>query len=309
MNAKIVGTGSYIPNDIWDNNYIATLVDTSDEWIRERTGVVNRHIATNVDTSMMATKAAMLALADSKVNEKDVDAVINCTMSADSILPSVACIVAKNIGADNAFAYDINAACSGFVFAYNTVLAYMACGMVKTALIIGAEKLSKVVNWTDRGTCILFGDGAGAVVLKSTNKKLYKSYTSLHTEADDNKALTMNQGEYIKMDGQQVFKFAVTKVTKVITELINKANEKIENIDYIVLHQANKRIVESVSKRVNVPIEKFPMNLMEYGNTSSASIPILLDEMNKSGKIKEGNTVIMAGFGAGLSFGGTLFKW
>ncbi len=309
MTGKIVGTGSYIPKESWDNNYLATLVDTSNEWIIERTGVIKRHIATDTDTSMMATNAAINALQDSKISSDEIDVVINCTMSPDTILPAVACEVAKNIGAVNAFAYDLNAACSGFVFAYNTVLAYMSCGMVKTALIIGAEKLSKVVDWKDRGTCILFGDGAGAVILKKTNEASYKSYTAMHTQAQESSALTMNEGEYIKMDGQQVFKFAVKKVSNVIEELLAKSNEKIENIDYFVLHQANKRIVESVSKRVDAPIEKFPMNLMEYGNTSSASIPILLDEMNKSGKLKPENTIIMAGFGAGLSWGGTLFKW
>ncbi|NLL92642.1 MAG: ketoacyl-ACP synthase III [Clostridiales bacterium] len=305
MTGKIVGTGSYSPDCVWDNDFIATMVETNDEWIKERTGIARRHIAKEVSNTKMAIEAGKRALADSNVRPEDIDVVIVCTMSPDNTLPCMACIVQNEIGAINAFGYDLNAACSGFLFAYNTVLSYMELGIVKNALIVGSEKLSGVVDWTDRGTCILFGDGAGAVVVSAVDGA---SHMIMHSDGKKGNALTLSENSKMYMDGQEVFKFAVKKVPESINELLEISEMTVSDIDLFVLHQANRRIVESVAKKLKCDIDKFPMNLDEYGNTSSASIPLLLDELKKDGKLVEGNRIIISGFGAGLSWGSTLIE-
>ena len=222
---------------------------------------------------------------------------------------------AKAIGAVNAWGYDLNAACSGFILALNTAQSYIRSGLVKTALVIGAEKMSRIVDWKDRGTCILFGDGAGAVVLRGEESESAKAvYTAMaHSAGDKGEALTLQYGTeetpVIRMDGQAVFKFAVRKVPEIIEEMLKKADVSREDVDYFVLHQANRRIIEAAAKRVGVEIEKFPMNLGEYANTSAASVPILLNEMNRDGKLKRGQKIILAGFGAGLTWAGCLMEW
>ena len=300
MIGKLIGTGSYVPENVWDNNKIAEMVDTNDEWIRERTGIIRRHISDGETTSYMAIEASKKAIEDSRIDVCDIDVIIVCTISPDVMLPTIACKVQEAIGAKNAFCYDMNVACSGFVFAYNTVLAYMESGIVRNALIVGAENLSSVTDWTDRGTCILFGDGAGAAVI---TKAEGKKGVMMHSDGYRGEALTLNAGEKMGMNGQEVFKFAVKSVPEVIEELLGILEIGKDEIDYYILHQANARIVDSVSRRLKVDIEKFPMNLNEYGNTSSASIPILLDELKKNGTLKENNKLVMAGFGAGLSWG------
>ncbi len=241
------------------------------------------------------------------------------TISSNVILPCAACEVQKAIGAVNATCFDLSAACTGFVFAYNTAVAYLASGMYRTVLIIGSESLSNLTNWKDRGTCILFGDGAGAAVVKAAEGKLYRAVT--HSDGFKGEALTCTsrhnrnweeiplEETYMQMDGQAVFKFAVKRVPEAVKEVLEKNNMTAEEIDYFILHQANKRIVEAVAKRLDVSIDKFPMNLQEYGNTSSASIPILLDEMSRDGRLKKGQKIILAGFGAGLSWGATILEW
>jgi 3-oxoacyl-[acyl-carrier-protein] synthase-3 len=248
----------------------------------------------------MAVMASKKALKDSGLDPEDIDAIIVCTISPDEVLPTISCIVQEVIGAKNAFCYDMNVACSGFVFAYNTALAYMESGMIKNVLIVGTEKLSDVTDWTDRGTCILFGDGAGAAVITGVEGK---KALAMHSDGTRGMALTMKQGAKMGMDGQAVFKFAVKSVPEVIEEVLDVLKIPKNDIDYYILHQANARIVDAVSRRLKVDIEKFPMNLNEYGNTSSASIPILLDELNRSGKLVKGQRIVMAGFGAGLSWG------
>lgn len=323
MIGKIAGTGAYVPNRIMDNNDIAMLVETNDEWIRERTGVAKRRIAVEETTTSMAVEAAKDALEDAQMQPEEIDLLLVATLSSDVILPSTACEVQRQIGAVNATCFDLNAACTGFLFAYNTAQAYIASGMCNNALIIGAESLSDIIDWTDRGTCILFGDGAGAAVIKSSEGTIFPAVT--HSDGELGKALSMKNRmhnptksfteqtpeelDYVHMDGQAVFKFAVRKVPEVITEVLEKAQLTTEDIDCFVLHQANSRIVSSVAKRLKTDVEKFPMDLQEYGNTSSASIPILLDELNKNGRLKRGEKIILAGFGGGLSWGAAIVEW
>lgn len=319
MTGVICGTGSYIPVHTMDNNDIAQLVETNDEWIRERTGVVKRHIIQEETTVSMAADAARKALENGNVSAEEVDLILVSTISSNVILPCAACEVQKAIGAVNATCFDLSAACTGFVFAYNTAVAYLASGMYQTVLIIGSESLSNLTNWKDRGTCILFGDGAGAAVVKAAEGKLYRAVT--HSDGFKGEALTCTsrhnrnweeiplEETYMQMDGQAVFKFAVKRVPEAVKEVLEKNNMTAEEIDYFILHQANKRIVEAVAKRLDVSIDKFPMNLQEYGNTSSASIPILLDEMSRDGRLKKSQKIILAGFGAGLSWGATILEW
>ncbi len=327
MIGKICGTGSFVPAHILDNDDLCQMVETSDAWIRERTGVVRRHIIAEETTVSMAAEAARRALENGNIRAEEIDLLIVSTFTSEVLLPCAACEVQRELGAVNAVCFDLNAACTGFLFAYDTAQAYIAAGLCRTALLIGSESLSNMVNWKDRGTCILFGDGAGAAVLKAEAGELPSPV--MHSDGEAGKALTLvsrhrkgwveeqstaeavclHPEEFIRMDGREVFRFAVRRVPEAIHELLDASEIKLEQIDYFVLHQANKRIVESVAKRLDVDIEKFPMNLQEYGNTSSASIPILLDEMNRDGRLKTGQTIVLAGFGAGLSWGAAVLEW
>lgn len=326
MTGIICGTGSYAPSYTIDNNDIAGLVETSDEWIRERTGVVRRHIIREETTVSMASEAGLRALEDAGVSPEEIDLILVSTISSNVIIPCAACEVQKDLGAVNATCFDLSAACTGFVLAFNTAAAYLACGIYRTALVIGSESLSNLTNWKDRGTCILFGDGAGAAVIKSSNQKFYLPVT--HSEGAKGAALTcksrhdsnglttglraegmLDKEYFMQMDGQAVFKFAVKKVPEVVKEVLERNRISQQEIDWYILHQANRRIVEAVAKRLDEPIEKFPMNLQEYGNTSSASIPILLDEMKRSGRLKSGQKIVLAGFGAGLTWGASIIEW
>ncbi|MCI9545388.1 MAG: ketoacyl-ACP synthase III [Lachnospiraceae bacterium] len=327
MAVNICGTGSYIPSHVMDNDGIAGLVDTSDQWIRERTGVKRRHIVDGETTVSMACEAGLQALRQADVAAEEIDLILVSTISSNVILPCAACEVQKRLRAVNATCFDLSAACTGFVLAYNTAAAYLAGGIYKTALVIGSESLSNLTNWKDRGTCILFGDGAGAAVLKADARRMYFPVT--HSDGGKGGALTLKsrhdwnvlnapvQGDeryngdefFMQMDGKAVFQFAVKKVPEVIRETLERNGVSQEEISWFLLHQANKRIVESVAKRLGEPIEKFPMNIQEYGNTSSASIPILLDEMNRRGALKKGQKLVMAGFGAGLTWGAALYEW
>lgn len=320
MVGKICGTGSYVPEHILDNHDLSRIVDTNDEWIQARTGIIRRHIIEEDTTVSMAVYASKEALEDSGTAAEELDLILVSTFTSQVLLPCTACEVQKELGAVNATGFDLNAACTGFLFAYNTAQAYIHAGIYKTILIIGAESLSNVVNWKDRGTCILFGDGAGACVMKAQQGEFYRPTTcsagtlgnaltckSRCCNAQDSERDDVDF--FMKMDGQAVFKFAVRRVPEVILEAVDEAGIKLPQIDYFILHQANKRIVEAVAKRLGEDINKFPMNMEEYGNTSSASIPILLDEMNKKGMLKEGNKLVMAGFGAGLSWGAIYLEW
>lgn len=318
MSAVICGTGSCAPDYIMDNDRIAELVETNDTWIQERTGIRQRHIAKKETTVYMACEAAKRAVEGAGISPEEIELIIVATLSSDVILPCTACEVQKAIGAKGAAAFDVNAACSGFVIAYNMADAFFAAGQYKTALIVAAESLSRLTDWTDRNTCILFGDGAGAAVLKDAPRKHFLSVT--HSDGEKGWALTcrnrlaMEEGGfgrefYIDMNGQEIFKFAVRKVPELIREVLQKNGVRQEEIDWFVVHQANCRILESVARHMGEPSWKFPMNLQNYGNTSSASIPLLLDEINRQGKLKKGDKILLAGFGAGLTWSGNILEW
>ena len=321
MKAVICGTGSAVPTKVLDNDDLSQIVDTSDEWIRERTGIVRRHIAKEETCVSLAVEAAPKALKQSGVSAAEIDLVIVSTISSNVVLPGVACEVQKKIGAVNAVCDDLSAACTGFVLAYQNAQAYLQTGIYRSALIIGSECLSHLVNWKDRGTCILFGDGAGAAVLRSEEGT--GLLPAAHSDGSRGEALRCRSyldgakewqmshpEEYqMQMDGQAVFKFAVRQVPGVIREVLDKNGLRLEDIDWIILHQANRRIVEAVSRHLQQPLEKFPMNMQEYGNTSSASIPMLLDEMNRDQRFQKGQKIILAGFGAGLTWGASILEW
>lgn len=321
MTGKICGTGSWAPLKVWDNNDLARMVDTSDEWIRERTGVVQRHIAEeNEDTVTMASRAAQRALEDADMKAEEIDLIIVATISPTEIMPCVACGVQEKLGAEKATCFDLNGACTGSLLALNTAQAYLSQGIYQTALVIGAEKLSALTDWTDRGTCILFGDGAGAVVLKAEESGRYAQVTQ--SIGKKGGALTLrsrNQIQYetdpkaketyIQMNGKEVFTFAVSKVPEAVKNLLSREKVPCEDIRYYLLHQANERIIRSAARRIGEDISKFPMNMDEYGNTSSASLLILLDEVKKSGKLQRGDKLILAGFGGGLTYGASLIEY
>lgn len=321
MKAVICGTGSAVPTKVLDNDDLSQIVDTSDEWIRERTGIVRRHIAKEETCVSLAVEAVQKALKQSGLSAEEIDLVIVSTISSNVVLPGVACEVQKKIGAVNAVCYDLSAACTGFVLAYQNAQVYLQTGIYRSALIIGSECLSHLVNWKDRGTCILFGDGAGAAVLRSEEGTGF--LPAAHSDGSRGEALRCRSyldgakewqmshpEEYqMQMDGQAVFKFAVRQVPGVIREVLDKNGLRLEDIDWIILHQANRRIVEAVSRHLQQPLEKFPMNMQEYGNTSSASIPILLDEMNRDQRLQKGQKIILAGFGAGLTWGASILEW
>ena len=321
MIGRICGTGSCIPKTVWSNEKLEELVDTSSQWIQERTGICERHIAEEEETTAyLASEAAKEALLDSGLKPQEIDLIIAATISPGRVMPGVACEVQKNIGAEYATCFDLNAACTGFLFALNTAQAYIAQGIYKNAIVTGAENLSNLTNWKDRGTCILFGDGAGAVVVKSETEGLYEQVT--HSIGEKGEVFTLtdrNQKKYetfpdapetyMQMDGKAVFQFAVTKVPEAVREVLEKAEIKKEEVSYYVLHQANERIILSAAKRLGESMEKFPVNMKKYGNTSSASIPILLDELNKKGAFRRGDNIVLSGFGAGLSYGASILKW
>ena len=318
MTGKICGTGAYIPEKILDNEALSKLVDTSDEWIRSRTGIRRRHIAGEKETvAFMAGEAAKAALQNAKLNGSAVELILAATMSAEEAMPGVAARVQQTIGAKGAASFDINSACTGFLAALNTAQTYIEAGIYKTVLVVGAEKLSSLVDWNDRNSCILFGDGAGAAVLQRHPGLDYLPVAGAdggRGEVLSCQALYERQpfckesgkSGFLHMDGQAVFKFAVRKVPEAILEVLELNGLTIEDIDWFVVHQANRRIIESVARHLGVSLERFPVNLQEYGNTSAASIPILLDEMRHSGQLKKGQRLVIAGFGAGLTWGASI---
>ena len=297
IRTRIIGTGSYVPPDILTNDNLSEMVDTSDEWIRTRTGICNRHIAKDMDNADMAYNAARNAVEDARIEASKIGLIIVATSTPDYAFPNQASLVQAKLKAVNAMCFDVSAACSGFITALDIAASMLKAGSYKYALVIGSEKMSEIVNWKDRSVCVLFGDGAGAVVLKAVDN---------NTE-DVTGALVGHI--FIHMDGQEVFKFAVKSVPTAIETLLHNNNMDINEVDKFILHQANVRIIESVAKRLKADKDKFPVNLNEYGNTSSASIPILLDELNRNGSLKQGEKLVLAGFGAGLSWGSILLVW
>ena len=320
MPARIIGTGSALPALLVSNRELEKTVDTTDEWIRSRTGIESRHIAVEETTTSMAIEAAKKALQDAKASPEELDLIIVGTISPDHYFPSTACEIQNALGAVNATAFDISAACAGFLFGLGIVDAYMKAGTVRTALVVGAETLSKMMDWNDRSTCVLFGDGAGAAVVRSDESGIMSMVQG--SDGARGNALTCEGRrvnnpykkndtslDYTKMNGQEVYKFAVKTVPKSIEEALLKANVKADDVKYFLLHQANLRIIEAVAKRLGQSIEKFPTNLQECGNISAGSVPVLLDHVNREGMLQKGDTIVLAGFGAGLTWGATVLTW
>jgi 3-oxoacyl-[acyl-carrier-protein] synthase-3 len=318
--AKIIETGSFLPDTIVTNDDLAKIVDTSDEWIYSRTGIKERRIAVNESVSDMATKAALDAIKRSGILADEIDMIVVATVSADYAMPSTACIVQNNIKAKNAFCFDLQAACSGFIYGLEIIDQYVKTGKVKKAVLIGVEKLSQLLNWDDRGTCVLFGDGAGAVIIEASqgemgvidtrSRSIGEQYEALVSplRQNDTPFYKQNKEPYLTMDGRAVFQFAVTKVSQLLKEVFEEIHITGDDIDLYVLHQANQRIIESIAKRLKQPIDKFYVNMEHYGNTSAATIPIALDELNKNGQLK-GKKLAMSGFGAGLTYGSAIVQF
>lgn len=325
---KVAGTGSSLPEKIVSNFDLEKLVDTSDEWIQERTGIANRHISTGETVSSLAADAAKKALDMAGKSAEEVDLIIVATCSPEMLLPCCACQVQSELGAKNAVAFDLNAACSGFVFGLGVANAYIQTGMYKNALIIGSEVLSKIVDWTDRSTCVLFGDGAGAAFVEgveiSSDESASDGIISISQGSDGAKGMVLacddravvnpytdaeDKKGYVTMDGQEVYKFAVRQVAVCIEDALAKVGMTVDDVDHFVLHQANIRIIEGVAKRLKADYNKFPSNLKNVGNMSSATIPVLLDELNRVDTFKKGDKIVLSGFGAGLTYGACVMVW
>ena len=321
-NAKMIGFGLYTPKNLVENERLQEFLETSDEWIRTRTGIERRYISLDENTSDLAVEASKKALNQAGLSAEEIDLIILATVTPDNFTPSTACIVQDKLGAKNAWAFDINAACTGFIYALKLGRSLIKSGEAKNALIIGAETLSKALNWEDRGSCVLFGDGAGATVLTSTEEdcgikcvnvksdgskgdSLVIQGLPLNSPFKDGKEVSEN---YINMNGREIFKFATKVMEESIVEILEKENIKIEDIAAIIPHQANLRIIDYVVKRLGIPREKFVTNLQNYGNTSGASIPIALCESIDEGNLKKGDNIIMVGFGGGLTWGAALIK-
>lgn len=317
MSFTITGTGMYVPENIVENGDLEKLVDTTDEWIKQRVGVCRRHISVNETASEMGYQAALRALRDSGTDVSELDLILAATVSCENVSPSLACKVQNLLGA-TCLAFDINAACASFIFLLETAAGFFARGTVKKVLIIGAEQLSRIVDWTDRGTCVIFGDGAGAVVLEAGGDFLDSTLTSVGGE--DVIKIPHYTGAspfwerepdrpFIHMAGQETFKFAVNAICSDLKLLLDRNGLGFEDIRYIVPHQANKRIIDLAASRLKVKKETFYTNIENYGNTSSASIPIALDEMKKAGMLQKGDLLLMPAFGGGLAHAACLLRW
>jgi len=327
MNSKIIGTGSYLPEKVLTNFDLEKMVDTSDEWITSRTGIKKRHIADEKEaTSDLAAKAAVNALNAANLKASEIDLIITATLTPDKLMPSTASQVQRKINAKNAAAFDIAAACSGFIYGITIADQFIKSGLYQNILVIGAETLSRFINWKDRTTCVLFGDGAGAVVLSGnneTNKGITKTILGtdgfkpvewLDIEAGGSykpaSTYTNNNGEYfIRMNGREIFKFGSKILVDCLLAILEDSHLSINDIDYIIPHQANMRITQSAAHKLNISEKKFIMNIDECANTSAASIPIALDQAVRSTKINTGDRLILVGFGAGLTWGGVLINW
>lgn len=323
--SKIIGTGSAIAEQKVTNFDLEKIVETSDEWIKSRTGIENRYFASEgTTTSDLAARAALKALEAANLKPEDIDLVLVATVSPDMILPSTACLVQDKIGAKNAAAFDLGAACSGFIYGMAVAEQFISTGFYKHVLVIGAEALSRILDMEDRNTCVLFGDGAGAVVMAASDSE--NRVLSFHLGADGaggkflylpaggakmpaTEETVLNRLHYIKMEGSDVFKFAVRAMESSSLHALEKAGLGLDEIAYMVPHQANIRIIQAAAKKLNLPMDKVKVNLNEYGNMSAASIPVALDEAVREGKIQTGDNVVMVGFGGGLTWASCVMKW
>lgn len=320
MRAKIIGVGSCVPAQVLTNKDLSKMVDTSDEWIRTRTGIVERRVSDEeTATSDLALLAAQKALKSAELSSEELDLIIVATTSPDYLFPSVACILQDRLQAKNAAAFDLSAACSGFNYGIAVACSMIESGKYKKILLVGADTLTKYLNWNDRSTCVLFGDGAGAIVLTVSNDDKGILGSWLSAEGNLGKFLVMpgggsrdpemKNGRFISMEGKEVFKFAVRVLETSIIKVLKIAEIELSEVNLLIPHQANIRIIEHVSRKMGLPKEKVYVNLQKYGNTSAASIPIALDEALAEGKIKNNDIIILSGFGAGLTCGANIVRW
>ena len=309
MNIKIIGTGSYLPEKIVTNKDLEKTIETTDEWIKERTGIAARHVAAEDETvASLATKASLRAIESAGISADEIDLVLVATCSHKEHVPSASCLVQEAIGAKNAAAFDIGAACTGFLTALSVASAYLETGMFSKILVVGSELLSGIVDWNDRTTCILFGDGAGAAIV-TRGETSESPVFCLGADGSGANALRCHVESKLSMDGQAVYRFATRTVPMVLNKTLEKANKTVDDINLFILHQANSRIIASIVKSMGAQAEKFPINLTNNGNISSASIPVLLDEQVRCGNIKKGDLIALSGFGAGLTYGACILRW
>lgn len=305
---RIKSVAAYTPSKIVTNDDLSKMVDTNDEWIVSRTGISRRHHVETETTSDLATKAALIAIEKAQIDPSMIDLIIVATITPDRYSPSVACLVKGKLNLhQSVMAFDINAACTGFVYALTTADALLRM-QYQCALVIGAETLSNVLDFTDRSTCILFGDGAGAMILQKSDENQFLFHYN-DSKEDEKDSLYIPRNDYLKMDGRAVFEFAIGAVKKSINDSLESTGLTLADLDYIVCHQANRRIMQKVAKDLDLEIDRFFMNIQEYGNTSSASVPIALAEMDDLGLLKKGRRYLLVGFGAGLTWGANLIEW
>jgi 3-oxoacyl-[acyl-carrier-protein] synthase-3 len=324
--AIISGYGSFAPAKTLTNDELAKMVDTSDEWITTRTGIKIRHITTEKEsTAFLATEAAKIALAQAKLKARDVELIIVATITPEMVFPSTASFVQKALKAKKSWVFDLAAACSGFIYGLSIIQQFIESGRYKNALLIGAETLTKITDWTDRKSCILFGDGAGAIVIeRGDTQDSGILYSTLHSDGDcwealncqaygsrhpSNKPLNDPKKIYMQINGRQVYQQAIRRIVETVTNCLEHCNLTMDDISMMISHQMNARIIESASKRLNIPKEKVFVNINEYGNTSAASVPIAFDECVRKGKIKRGDIIILVAFGAGLTWGANIIKF
>lgn len=324
--AVIAGTGSFAPEQVITNDDLEQIVDTSDEWITTRTGIKKRHKTTDDETTAyLATEAAKKALEQADVKPEELEMIVVGTITPEMVFPSTACFVQGELGAKKAWAFDLAAACSGFVYGLSIVQKFIESGKYKNALVIGAETLTKITNYEDRASCILFGDGAGAAVLKrskNVNKGvLYSTMASegqwwetLNCQAYGSRYPAKNElddpsKKFMYINGREIYQLAVRKIVQTVKKSMKKCNLTLDDIDMMISHQMNARIIESAAKRLKLPDEKVFLNIQEYGNTSAASVPIALDEWYRNGDFKEGDIIVLVAFGAGLTWGANVIKF
>ncbi|NYE21780.1 beta-ketoacyl-ACP synthase III [Pigmentiphaga litoralis] len=320
--SKIVGTGSFLPERVVSNDQLARDlaergIETSDQWIVERTGIRQRHLAEKgVTSSELGFEACVRALADAGVDASEVDLIIVATSTPDFVFPSTACLIQAKLGASNAAAFDVQAVCSGFVYALTTADSFIQAGRAKCALVIGTEVFSRILDWNDRGTCVLFGDGAGAVVLRASNEPGVLS-AKLHSDGSQMKILcaagNVAYGEvtgdpFLRMEGQAVFKQAVTVLDKVAREVCDEANVSLDSVDWLIPHQANVRILNSTARKLGIPLERVVVTVDSHANTSAASVPLALDVARRDGRIQPGQLVMLQGVGGGFTWGAVLAR-
>lgn len=310
MNVGVLGIGHYAPENIMTNEDMEKIVDTNDEWIRTRTGIEERRIAgDDMDTSDMSYEAAKSALDDAGIKAEEIDLILVATVTPDTPFPSVSCIIQEKLGAKNAAAMDISAACSGFMYGLITAKQFIEKKAYKNILVVGSEKLSKIIDWTDRSTCVLLGDGAGAVVVGEVSEGKGILSFELGADGTGGKYLFQNEENYMEMNGREVFKFAVKQMPESSVHVIEKLGLNKEDVDYLVPHQANIRIMNAARERLGISEEKMATSIKRYGNNSSASIPIALSESIRDGKIKDNDLIVLVGFGGGLTWGAVAMRW